>query len=374
MQNNFILDFKVENFKRFDSLEVKDIGQFNLITGDNNVGKTSLLEALMINTSDNERLIYDIHHILCNQMLHFHTERIFTDKPLIPNENYFIHLKNKLHKPISFSFNNKTTTLEDVTYFDLNSEELEFYKNKTSNYKPDIDLKYWIKIKRNGILEDIQWMYEDDYFLHKSKKIIFGYIPMVKFRNFYERDMNKFMKEIIHIDLFNLSVFDYKNMVSIIKKVIISDIIDINIQKINNEKDEMIFIATKSTNGLFVNITRFGDGVQKIIRYLIEVYYAKKLGYNTFYIDEIDTGIHFSRLKTFWVEFLNLCNNIEIQLFATTHSQECIEAYTEALEELGMEEEGRLITLKESGETIKSYTKDFSTFKYGVENGINVLG
>ena len=40
--------FKVENFKRFESFEMKDLGQFNLIVGDNNVGKTSVLEALLI--------------------------------------------------------------------------------------------------------------------------------------------------------------------------------------------------------------------------------------------------------------------------------------------------------------------------------------
>ncbi|MCX7999370.1 MAG: AAA family ATPase, partial [Leptospiraceae bacterium] len=39
--------FKIENFKRFESLEVENIGQFNLIVGDNNVGKSSLLEALL---------------------------------------------------------------------------------------------------------------------------------------------------------------------------------------------------------------------------------------------------------------------------------------------------------------------------------------
>jgi AAA15 family ATPase/GTPase len=40
--------FKVENFKRFESFEMKDLGQFNLIVGDNNVGKTSVLEALLV--------------------------------------------------------------------------------------------------------------------------------------------------------------------------------------------------------------------------------------------------------------------------------------------------------------------------------------
>ncbi len=46
MSKEHLTYFKVENFKRFDSLELTDIGQFNLIVGDNNVGKTSLLEAL----------------------------------------------------------------------------------------------------------------------------------------------------------------------------------------------------------------------------------------------------------------------------------------------------------------------------------------
>ena len=48
MENQHLTYFKVENFKKFDSLEVKDIGQFNLIVGDNNVGKTCLLEALSL--------------------------------------------------------------------------------------------------------------------------------------------------------------------------------------------------------------------------------------------------------------------------------------------------------------------------------------
>ena len=42
-----------------------------------------------------------------------------------------------------------------------------------------------------------------------------------------------------------------------------------------------------------------------------------------------------------------LATKLNIQLFATTHSQECIEAYAQALEKLGMEEKGRLIKLDE---------------------------
>ena len=47
--DNHLTYFKVENFKCFDSIELEDIGLINIITGDNNIGKSSLLEALLFN-------------------------------------------------------------------------------------------------------------------------------------------------------------------------------------------------------------------------------------------------------------------------------------------------------------------------------------
>ena len=54
MSKEHLTYFKVENFKRCDSLELTDIGQFNLIVGDNNVGKTSLLESLQVSLHGTE--------------------------------------------------------------------------------------------------------------------------------------------------------------------------------------------------------------------------------------------------------------------------------------------------------------------------------
>ena len=62
MSKEHLTYFKVENFKRFDSLELTDIGQFNLVVGDNNVGKTSLLEALCVD-SNYENFIFALANI-----------------------------------------------------------------------------------------------------------------------------------------------------------------------------------------------------------------------------------------------------------------------------------------------------------------------
>lgn len=40
--------FKISNFRGFRQLELNDLGRINLITGKNNVGKTSLLEQIIL--------------------------------------------------------------------------------------------------------------------------------------------------------------------------------------------------------------------------------------------------------------------------------------------------------------------------------------
>ena len=77
MENSHLTYFKVENFKKFDSLEVNDIGQFNLIVGDNNVGKTCLLEALLF---DEDGEILNIKPIEVYEVVSFYT--MYNQRPV----------------------------------------------------------------------------------------------------------------------------------------------------------------------------------------------------------------------------------------------------------------------------------------------------
>ena len=43
-----IQDIQIERFRGFQSLDISDFGQFNVIVGENNSGKSSLLEALLL--------------------------------------------------------------------------------------------------------------------------------------------------------------------------------------------------------------------------------------------------------------------------------------------------------------------------------------
>ena len=95
MPNQHLTYFKVENFKRFESLEVKNIGQFNLIVGDNNVGKTCLLEALLVDENP-QQLLDNFYIALSKRGFEFQVKEIstrigdkITTEIIKPKTNYY---------------------------------------------------------------------------------------------------------------------------------------------------------------------------------------------------------------------------------------------------------------------------------------------
>lgn len=57
-----LCSFRVKNFRCFRELELKPLGRVNLITGKNNTGKTALLEAIHLHSyPQNCKLLFDIH-------------------------------------------------------------------------------------------------------------------------------------------------------------------------------------------------------------------------------------------------------------------------------------------------------------------------
>lgn len=367
MQNNFIRDFKVENFKRFDSLEVKNIGQFNLITGDNNVGKTSLLEALML--PNDYKYFYSTLYTMAVERDIKNYNSIFNQKKSIEDieehhsNNILSLFTKKIDYPLLFSKDNNLNSYFNYKGNLIKNAQNEGIDNNLFGVSGFNKLSNnWLIHKKNNTVTRVLDITSNEYdnLLTKKPGVPLLYINS---KSIVQIIFNLFQNEDIRIKF---------EMINYLNQEFNENVLDINFLNIDDiEKEDYfhIYIYTKDKPKGF-NLNNYGFGFKRMIEILALAHSDNKI----ICIDEFDVGIHFSRLKEFWHDVLKICKNKEIQLFATTHSQECIEAYTEALEELGMEEEGRLITLKESGETIKSFTKDFSTFKYGVENGINVLG
>ena len=144
-------------------------------------------------------------------------------------------------------------------------------------------------------------------------------------------------------------------------------IIDENIEniKFKDEYEDIkkVFLLKKQEE--FIPLNYMGDGFKRIFYIVLKML---SLRGKRILIDEIEIGVHYSKMKHFWVNIFKVCKELDVQLFATTHSEECIEAYVEASKETN-EKDIRLIRLQENKDkSIKAICYPFETVEYFVES------
>lgn len=90
-----------------------------------------------------------------------------------------------------------------------------------------------------------------------------------------------------------------------------------------------------------------GNGMQRVLGIALALANASD---GILLVDEIENGIHYSVQPELWQLVFQLAARLNVQIFATTHSWDCIEAFQKAAQE-NKQEEGMLIRLdfKKSG-------------------------
>lgn len=372
MENNHLTYFKVENFKKFDSLEVNDIGQFNLIVGDNNVGKTCLLEALLVD-EDPQQLLDNFWLALKKRGLIFQIEEITkkvgnvsTTETIYPKENYFKNniIKEK-QKESSFYIKDRNQENEihisninpiSLAIYYLNKEKNDFFTNKYGfeiNIKENINQFIDIYNKKINKNNDPLWIYNYNENILNFPLISFNDTPFEEeSRSIYE----------------NLKTKREKHILIEVLKVINPKIVDIELRE-NFDDLKSVFLISYDDKDEFVPLNFLGDGFKRIFYIILKALSVKG---KRILIDEIEIGIHYSKMKNFWVNIINVCKELDIQLFATTHSQECIEDYVKAIEILNYKEDARLISLQEYNKKLYVSTYNYDNIVAGIYSKSNL--
>ena len=111
-----------------------------------------------------------------------------------------------------------------------------------------------------------------------------------------------------------------------------------------------------------VPLKSMGDGVNRIFGVITAM--ANTIN-SSFLVDEIENGIHYSALIDLWGAIFRLAAKLNIQVFATTHSSDCIAAFQiAASESVG---EGVLIRLAHRGDSITASEFDEREMTIAVE-------
>jgi AAA15 family ATPase/GTPase len=76
-----------------------------------------------------------------------------------------------------------------------------------------------------------------------------------------------------------------------------------------------------------VPLNSLGDGMLRVLQLVLKVFPAKG---GFLLIDEFENGLHFSVQEKVWALLFEMAQKLDIQIFATTHSWDCIESFAKA--------------------------------------------
>lgn len=364
--------FKVENFKRFDSLELTDIGQFNLIVGDNNVGKTSLLEALLF--SENPAMLFQtFHKLLIDRGVSVNPTYTYgsagqIDQVIKPKEIFLKYIFNNLKESLRFTFlieKQKDPHFISLSYkdsMDLPQEKFDqfssdgFFSGMGFHFESD---KRYIETQRNELigLDIYRFFNPDVYFLD---------LPLLTTNMQVDKNLADSYFKII-----GTSRQANKNLVQNLKHLV-PKIETIEARRIDNTDHVMLGLEGADE---YQPINIFGEGTIIFTNILLQVlkYRGKRL-----MIDEIDTGIHYSRMKNFLKTVFQVAQENDVQLFMTTHSLECQQAFAEVFEDedmKGHQEKVRQFTLIEKPDgQVKAINRNFDQLEFALQTDNETRG
>lgn len=320
MNSNHFSYFRTKNFKRFRDLEVRDIGQFNLILGDNNVGKTSLLEALMFDRMD-EFILALGRRLSKRNMGGELTDGVWG---LLVNNDAKLSESNEV-----------------ITEFFPNNAGFQYSFSKVTKKLRDIKGGYAVEKILEGI--DISANGNEIQNPRDFGGPIDYFEPLISNLDRHDYSLTKQFSRLVNRSESNLE-YDLFNSL----RTIDSSIKDIRYDDISSNQP-LLSVGTENQKGRTL-LALFGDGTIILFRILLYIHLlrGKKL-----MIDDMDAGIYYGRMKEYWKTILVSAQKNHVQLFASTHNIECIKSYHEALEELGKEyqSKSRAIHLVEHEQT-----------------------
>jgi AAA15 family ATPase/GTPase len=346
-----IVDLTIGNFKRFADFEVKNLGQFNLIVGDNNTGKTSFLEALVF---DDENNVFEIIRNLRTSVWVRSQET--TD--LQPKEYLYDNL------PLFLNLNNDNNALcISVTKNDTT------YNMTLSKFDSDTGIEILNELEIQKLLNYDEVVKEFIFSINSIRTTTLAsmpgpndYYPFIPFGLGHDEHLIEYYSKYIDVNKRTRDQFIERLQVLIPK---------VNDVRVGNDGLNIYEEEMETPMPLFT----YGEGANKLFRILCEIAMCQD---KRLMIDEIDAGIHYSRFKSFWRTIMQAAKAYDVQIFATTHNIECIEYFREVLEEDAMKEYqdlARIVSLKvKEDNSVKARVYDYEYMEYAKDANRELRG
>lgn len=372
---------EIRNFRNLKELRIKSLGSVNLFTGKNNTGKSTLLEAIALFAAKGD----------LNFLYQLLNER---------GENYKINDSTKDAteiniKALSSFFSNRNIGFKQTDYLSIGLVESTLFGEQRSNenfvalrfvkYYDEIindvdnDINQGIRRKR-VILEN-----EKDGLLAEyrigievrlgSNSFIFPLDRERPYRTLlrtvgtpenYQFIRTKNIDREINGKLWdNITLSEKENYVIEALRIIEPDVERIAFIE-ESPRERTPVVKLKSNNNV-LPLKSMGDGINRILTIILALVNADN---GFLLIDEFENGLHYSVQEKLWEIIFNLSQKLGIQVFTTTHSEDCILGFEAILNNNKNQLKGKLIRL----ELINGFVKqvEFNADELKIANDENI--
>ncbi|MFP6248704.1 AAA family ATPase [Helicobacter pylori] len=360
-----IQSVRIKNFKTFKDTQIDGFTKLNIITGQNNAGKSNLLEALYY-------LVGKSMHP-CTNVLEIYDN--IRKEPLTSESQNLMFYNLNTRKPIRItttSDNNQTLDLQIKFITSENQKVIESQIIPIAE-QTQISSQLNFTLKKNN--EEI---YNDH--LNIAKVPNFPPIPNQsgynrQFKNFEPSQLQKLLpfesaaiitpsdvarkRDVINSNAIHIM---NPNIIQAVRKILDDNQLEKRLNQSLNQFDKNIQAIRFNANNQLklemknikekVPLSMFGDGLMKYL-HIMSAFIANNA--TTIYIDEVENGLHFSRMRLLLEKIIDFINNNKdrnLQVFMTTHSQEFVEILDQVIKEKDFAHQTKLFCLEKNSSSI----------------------
>ena len=365
--------FTIENFRLFDRLTVEPLARVNLIVGQNNAGKTALLEALWLHSGQNNpELAHRMNMwrgLPGSEPGEFFPDLFWdyrTDLPIKLTANYqgksnseklLITRQSRLASavPMAPSVPDRPRPLSQSD--DLRETELVFeymdaegdkFTSRAWLESAQLELPMPPGIQQEVNLASLRIERESQsgdrrsaVFLHSSGRIA----PPELAARFGRAEVKGHLAEIESV--LQLAEPRLRRLTAV------------------PAFDGLALIYGDIGTGRIMPIALMGSGLARLLE--ITLVFAE-IANGSILIDEIENGLHHSVMPGVWKAINNLSQKFNVQVFATTHSYECMVAARDAFKEME-DDELRIHRISRRPDGMKATTYSFDALDFTLDYG-----
>lgn len=334
---------KIKNFRIFQDLEIDEVGRVNLVVGKNSSGKSCLLDALRVYASGANGL-------LLQQLVETRGEDLE-----VLNEIQFRRVETFEMQPASsplcnlfhgYRFPRNLETIIEIGPSWADDKVNSTIKLAPAFFQDIIDPSGDEPIRRRRMkLGAGEALPPDAHFSLEcivsvdSEEIRSYPVPMADYASSARRFFARLAPIVPHhfvpaANMENHVIAELWSKISIrpkLKSHVISAL-----KLINSQLVDLVMVASKRNEfeavvvfdeDRRVPLRGLGDGMMRLFHIVVAVASAESGG--LVLIDEFENGLHWSVQSKAWELVFHLSRELNLQIFATTHSWDCVTAFQE---------------------------------------------